>query len=136
MPDGALRIAAKPLPAPGAIEGRAVSPYVARLAWPAVAAATFDHYNVYCGASADSTIDQTTLVASPRKPALVDWGLKPGTKHYYRVTSVDRFGANFGLAGHAGRDPGHSAVHSGEGVRRPCDLRDAGRAENTPYGCC
>jgi hypothetical protein len=81
--------------APKAIEGlktAATSLYTVRLEWQAAAEPTFHHYNVYGAASEEFTPGQATLVASPDKPSLIDWGLAAGRKVFYRVAAVDRFG--------------------------------------------
>lgn len=81
--------------APKAVQGltvQAASPYAARLQWQAAAEPAFHHYNVYGGASETFTPDQTTLVASPDKTSMVDWGLAAGRRVCYRVAAVDRFG--------------------------------------------
>jgi hypothetical protein len=92
VPDKTLRIVAPVLPAPEEITAEATSPYTVRLGWRKVSDATFHHYNVYCGETADFTADQSTLVASPDESSMVDWGLRPGSRLYYRLRSVDRFG--------------------------------------------
>ncbi len=66
------------------------SPYVARLTWPAVTNAHY--YNVYCGDDDRFAPSQSTLIGSPDRPELIDWGLKPGRRLYYRIAGVDRFG--------------------------------------------
>ncbi len=92
LPDKTPRILAPVLQAPEEITAQAISPYAVRLAWRKTNDATFHHYNLYCGEAADFTPDQSTLVASPDEPSMVDWGLKPGSRLYYRLRSVDRFG--------------------------------------------
>jgi hypothetical protein len=71
---------------------QAVSPYAAKVSWPAAQGDTLDHYNLYCGEQADFPIDHATLVASPERGPFVDWGLRPGHSYHYRVTCVDRAG--------------------------------------------
>lgn len=51
-----------------------------------------DYYNVYRGTEEDFTIGPETRVASPEVPRMVNWGLRPGTAYYYRITAVDSFG--------------------------------------------
>jgi hypothetical protein len=55
-------------------------------------AATFHHYNLYCGTNPNLTPNQAHLVASPGDSPYLDWGLRPGTRYYYCVTAVDRAG--------------------------------------------
>jgi hypothetical protein len=73
------------------VDAQSASPYVARVKWDP-ASAPVDHYNVYCGATADFTADQTNIVRSPATNSIVDWGLKPGQTVYYRVVAVDSAG--------------------------------------------
>jgi hypothetical protein len=69
-----------------------VSPYAAKISWPAAQGDTLHHYNLYSGDQADFAVEQATLVASPERGPFVDWGLRPGRTHHYRVTCVDRAG--------------------------------------------
>jgi len=91
-PDESPRVRWPALPRAEEVQAVASSPYSVRISWRAVAADTFHHYNLYCGDKADFIPDQSTLVASPDRNAYLDWGLKPGTTVFYRVTGVDRAG--------------------------------------------
>jgi hypothetical protein len=74
------------------LKAQASSPYAVKVAWPRPGGSTLHHYNVYCGEEKDFPVDQSTLIASPDRHECLDWGLKPGTTYYYRVTWVDRGG--------------------------------------------
>jgi hypothetical protein len=69
----------------------AATPNGPRLQWTADKDRRFSHFNVYGSAQAGFTPSQATLVASPDKPALLDWQA-PAGKHYYRITQVTRDG--------------------------------------------
>ena len=82
-------------PAPTVVTGlraEALSPFAVRLTWTPADALAGGHYNVYCGTEPDFAADQAALVGSPDRPERIDWGLKPGTRLFYRVTCVDRAG--------------------------------------------
>jgi hypothetical protein len=91
-PAGAQRVVLPPMQAVAGVHAEVVSPYVAKLSWQPTSAATFDHYNAYCGTTQNFRIDQSSLVASPEKPGMVDWGLRAGQVYYYVITAVDRAG--------------------------------------------
>ena len=59
---------------------------------PPVLAGDFSHYNVYAAEDALAGPSPASLVGSPRHRRFVDWGLLPGMKRHYRVTTVDRQG--------------------------------------------
>jgi hypothetical protein len=51
-----------------------------------------DHFNVYCGATADFACEQASLIGSPSETEFVDWGLALNTDYWYKVTAVNRSG--------------------------------------------
>ena len=91
-PDVSSRIAWPKQAAVDGVSATAVPPYTARVSWNRVAVATFRHFNLYCGHTADFAVNQAALVASPDVAGCWDWALRPGETVYYRVTWVDRGG--------------------------------------------
>ncbi len=83
---------ATPPRAVAGLTAEAEGKYAIRLSWQAVVEADLAHYNVYCGRSADYELGNERLVGSPSEAHFVDWGLKPGSEYFYRVTAVDRRG--------------------------------------------
>jgi hypothetical protein len=77
---------------PTGLEANPLSPNAVRLSWSEVKATDVDHFNVYCGASADLACEQGSLVGSPSETEFVDWGLALNTTYWYKVTAVDRAG--------------------------------------------
>ena len=55
-------------------------------------------YTVYVGQKADFTPGNETILCSTRKTATADWGIKPGTKYYYKVVALDKLGGESGPA--------------------------------------
>ena len=74
------------------LKADSVSTFEIALSWQADRSSDFNHYNVYASRRPGFEPSQATRVASPYKPGFLDWGLKPGTTHAYRVTAVDRAG--------------------------------------------
>jgi len=74
---------------PADIKTKPLTPFAAEVTWSAIPGAYY--YNVYAAEKPDFTPAQSNLLYSP--PAgterIVDWGLKPGTQYYYKVTAVD-----------------------------------------------
>ena len=63
-----------------------------RLTWTASTDADLDHYQVYAAREAFTTPDVARLIASPTRPELIDWGLRPDAAYHYAITAVDRRG--------------------------------------------
>lgn len=81
--------------APPQVQGLAVKEatfFDVLLSWTADQSPDFSYYNLYASRQAGFTPSQATRIASPYKATLLDWGLKPDTRYYYRVTAVDRAG--------------------------------------------
>jgi Tol biopolymer transport system component len=91
-PDKTPRVRWPILAAPSGVTAKAMSPYSVKISWPAAQGDTLHHYNLYCGDHSEFQVEQGTLVASPDRGPFLDWGLRPGKTHYYRVTCVDRAG--------------------------------------------
>ncbi len=78
--------------APTGLRAEPAGPNGLLLAWDELKVNDLDHYNVYCGRTAEFECTQEALVGSPSEHEFVDWGLEPGGTYWYRVTSVDRHG--------------------------------------------
>ena len=72
-PERSARICWPPQAVVEGVSAMASSPYTARLLWNRVPAATFKHYNLYCGHKADFAVNQGGAVASPDSPGYWDW---------------------------------------------------------------
>ncbi|MCL2641669.1 MAG: hypothetical protein FWD53_12545, partial [Phycisphaerales bacterium] len=81
--------AASVVQVPTDVKTKSLSPYAVEVTWAAIPG--IRHYNIYAADKPDFTPAQSNLLYSP--PAgterIVDWGLKPGTQYYYKVTAID-----------------------------------------------
>jgi hypothetical protein len=78
--------------APQDVQVAPLSPNTLHVTWSGVPG-VIDHYNVYCGRTADFACEQASLVGSPSSAEFVDWGLTLNTDYWYRVTAVNWAGA-------------------------------------------
>jgi len=92
VPEGTLALDTQAPDAPGDVTVAPVASNALKVAWEAVKINDLDHYNVYCGESAQFECGVDTLAGSPTEAEFVDWGLTPGQSYWYRVTLVDRSG--------------------------------------------
>ncbi|MCL2645490.1 MAG: hypothetical protein FWD61_00625 [Phycisphaerales bacterium] len=86
--------ATSPLPqVPANVKTKPLTPYASEVTWAAIPGIRY--YNVYAADKPDFVPAQSNLLYSP--PAgtehIVDWGLKPGTQYYYKVTAIDYDGS-------------------------------------------
>ncbi|KPL01463.1 MAG: hypothetical protein AMK75_04810 [Planctomycetes bacterium SM23_65] len=74
---------------PEDVQAKALTPFAVQLTWKPVPGARY--YNVHAGVKPDFTPGQNNLLYSPPvgTEKTIDWGLKPGTTHYYRVVAVE-----------------------------------------------
>jgi Fibronectin type III domain/Carbohydrate binding domain len=81
-----------PPAAPKDLRSKKRGAYEVNLAWDAVKGVDVAYYNVYASTRKGFHCRQEQRIASPMKPATLDWGLQHSTDYYYRVTAVDRRG--------------------------------------------
>ena len=91
-PKGRLALDERPPAMPAEVSASALAPNTIHVKWQPAKDSDFDHYNVYCGRTADFKTDQSALVGSPSEPEFVDWGLELNATYFYRVSAVDRAG--------------------------------------------
>ncbi|MCL2648626.1 MAG: hypothetical protein FWD61_16750, partial [Phycisphaerales bacterium] len=74
---------------PTVVQSKPLTPFAAEVIWAAIPGVRY--YNVYAADKADFIPAQANLLYSPPvgTERIVDWGLKPGTQYYYKVTAVD-----------------------------------------------
>lgn len=63
---------------------------VNHLQWEEVDDPDLSHYNVYASREPFEIPSQRYLIASPKHPEMIDWGLRSDTEYHYAVTAVDR----------------------------------------------
>ncbi|MCL2639729.1 MAG: fibronectin type III domain-containing protein [Phycisphaerales bacterium] len=77
------------LQVPTDVKTKPLTPFAAEVTWAAIP--VIRYYSVHAADKPDFTPAQSNLLYSP--PAgterIVDWGLKPGTQYYYKVTATD-----------------------------------------------
>ena len=83
--------------APAPVKGLKVANTTAdsvELAWEASPDPDIYCYSVYCSEKANFTPGNETLVCSRagKRASVTDWGLKLGTKYYYKVVAIDKLG--------------------------------------------
>jgi len=85
------RADATPPKAPGGLAAKAVDGYAVQVSWDPPPDGDIAYYNVYAGIE-EVKAEQAWRIASPVKPATIDWGLRAGKRYRYVVTAVDRAG--------------------------------------------
>ncbi len=130
VPDGLMALDAETPDTPEGVKVEPVGPNALHLSWEAVKINDVDHYDVYCGTSAEIVPGVDTLVGSPAEAEFVDWGLKPGQSYWYRVALVDRSGnvsepteAIEGVV--PSLEPARIALEARRAKRKDMDLEDS-----------
>ncbi|MCL2641407.1 MAG: hypothetical protein FWD53_11210, partial [Phycisphaerales bacterium] len=85
--------AATVIQVPTNVKTKPLTPFASEVTWAAIPGIRY--YNVYVADKPDFVPAQSNLLYSP--PAgterIVDWGLKPGTQYYYKITAIDYDGS-------------------------------------------
>jgi len=89
VPEEMLSLDNIPPDTPSNLAAHELSPNATKLTWSPMLAPDIDHFNVYCGNSADFTCEQASLVGSPSQTEFVDWGLALNTSYWYKVSAID-----------------------------------------------
>ncbi|MCL2645493.1 MAG: hypothetical protein FWD61_00640 [Phycisphaerales bacterium] len=78
---------------PTNVKTKPLTPFASEVTWAAIPGVRY--YNVYAAEKPDFVPAQANLLYSPPvgTERVVDWGLKPGTQYYYKVTAIDYDGS-------------------------------------------
>ncbi|MCL2639652.1 MAG: fibronectin type III domain-containing protein [Phycisphaerales bacterium] len=78
---------------PADVKAKVLTPYAVEVTWATIPGVRY--YNVYAADKPDFVPAQSNLLYSPPvgTERIVDWGLKPGTQYYYKVTAIDYDGS-------------------------------------------
>ena len=92
IPNGKALYDIKPPAAPSGLKVLETASTENTFEWLPVKDMDLAYYNVYSSTQSGVKCTQASRVGSPLSRRFRDWGLKPSTKYFYRITAVDRRG--------------------------------------------